>query len=76
MECGSKREVARQLGISPTAVRNTIKRAEARGAAPWLSPAAQPEHLAMVKTTVLYDSEGRVEREWRRSVPGSNSLMT
>ena len=39
---GSKRKVARELGINESSVRYALRAAEAKGLAPWLSPVAIP----------------------------------
>jgi hypothetical protein len=49
MEIGSKRGVAKEMGISDKYVRVALKACESKGQAPWLTPAVMPEHLKMVK---------------------------
>lgn len=66
---GDKQAVANSMGLSRSAVRNTIRRIEQKGLAPWLTPAMTPDHLSMSKTTVQYNSAGQPIQEWRRLNP-------
>lgn len=69
IELGNKAEVARRMGVTRGVVRKHIASIERKGEAPWLSSAPIPEHLSMGKTTVQYNADGSVEREWRRLMP-------
>lgn len=75
IELGDKQAVANKLGISRSTVRQTIKRMEAKGAAPWLTPAFQPDHLSMSKTTVQYGADGTPVQEWRRLNPTAEMMQ-
>ena len=66
---GSYSETARVLGKDKSYVHRTIKLLEAKGQVPWQSSAPIPAHLKVGKTTVQYDSKGRVIQEWRRQFP-------
>lgn len=69
MDTGSKRAVARRLGIQPKDVRDSIKTIERKGLAPWYSGAPIAPHLKQTKTTVQLDGDGNVIQEWKRLSP-------
>lgn len=74
LKTGNKTETARKLGITRNAVRGAIGRIEHKGEAPWLSRAPLPEHMALQKSTVMYNAAGEVEREWRRLIPTAEAM--
>lgn len=69
-----KRPAARALGINECTVRQTLKRIERKGLAPWLSGAVTPDHLNVAKTTVQYGPDGEVQREWKRLLPNAEAM--
>ena len=66
--------IARAMGVSRSTVRTHIKSIEAKGEASYLSPAVQPDHMKLVKTTVQYGAEGQVLNEWKRLTPEIQAL--
>lgn len=74
LKTGNKTYTARDLGVSRHVIRRAVIRIERTGHAPWLSAAAVPEHMALQKTTVMYNAAGEVEREWKRLVPNAQAM--
>ena len=66
--------IAKELGVNRSTVRSTIRAIEAKGESSYLSPAVQPDHLKMTKTTVQYGPQGEVLNEWRRMSPEAQAL--
>lgn len=71
----NKAETARTFGVCHAAIRKTLKQIEAKGLAPWQTPAVTPDHLSMVKTTVQYDRNGIPTQEWKRLIPNAQQMQ-
>jgi len=74
LRTGNKTHTAKELGMSRSNVRSAISKIEKKGEAPWLSKAPLPEHMALQKSTVMYNAAGEVEREWRRLIPTAEAM--
>jgi DNA replication protein DnaD len=74
IKVGSIKGTAKEMGKSPSTIRECIESLEKRGLVPWLASGGRPEHLNMVKTTVQLNADGTIEREWRRLEPAAQQL--
>lgn len=71
---GNKSETARQLGMARENVRDIIKKLEARGLVPYLTPAPLPDHYAVQKRSVRYNEQGEAIGESRILIPKQNQM--
>ena len=69
LKCGSYRGAAKLLGKDPSNLRKLVKQLEGQGDVPWRSKAPNPNHLAIKSSTVQFDADGNVVKEWRRQHP-------
>jgi len=68
-------EVAFKLGITRSTASDLIRQAKARiESKKRLAPVEVPTGMRLTKTTVAYDAQGNVEREWRRLSPQAQAL--
>lgn len=74
LQTGNKSETARQLGMARENVRDIIKKLEARGLVPYLTPAPLPEHYAVQKRSVRYNEQGEAIGESRILIPKQNQM--
>lgn len=69
LKCGSYHGAAKLLGKDPSNLRKLVKQLEGQGDVPWRSKAPNPNHLAIKSSTVQFDADGNVVKEWRRQHP-------
>lgn len=69
IKCGSYHGAAKLLGKDPSNLRKLVKQLEGQGDVPWRSKAPNPNHLAIKSSTVQFDADGNVVKEWRRQHP-------
>ncbi len=69
LKCGSYNGAAKLLGKDPSNLRKLVKQLEGQGDVPWRSKAPNPNHLAIKSSTVQFDADGNVVKEWRRQHP-------
>lgn len=75
IKAGSYNKAAQILGKDPSNLRKLIKQLEAEGKVPWRSPAPNPSHLSIGKSTVQFDKNGDVIQEWRRQYPSAQMMQ-
>ena len=75
IKAGSYNKAAQILGKDPSNLRKLIKQLEAEGKVPWRSPAPNPSHLSIGKSTVQFDKHGDVIQEWRRQYPSAQMMQ-
>lgn len=66
---GSQRKASKALGLSRSAFQDRLYRAKRKLTPSGLAPVETASPLAMTKTTVQYDANGKVIQEWRRMAP-------
>ena len=74
LQTGNKSETARQLGMARENVRDIVKKLEARGLVPYLTPAPLPDHYAVQKRSVRYNEQGEAIGESRILIPKQNQM--
>jgi hypothetical protein len=67
---------ARHFGIGRSSVQDALMRAARHGKAPGLVAAPGVPGMAIGKTTVQYDADGKIIQEWRRLFPEATDVET